>query len=581
MAQTPDISAILAALAQRPAATPNPTMPAPAPAPLPIQNHQQPPLPAGYPGVVSAATPSNPLAGMSLPQPMASGGLDLSSIKPISSGNVSLADAIAKAQTNPGSGDRRGSRRSRSRSPRRDQYGDHSYNPFRDERRDDARRGGSPRRERSASPPRAGNGYILGVPASEMMDEKTEVIQVENSSVGLIIGRQGENLKRVEQASGARVQFMSDDKTSLFRKCKITGNQRQRADAIADIYKTVEENPKRNANANANYGVQSRSQDQRGDANIQPPLKEGERSTQILVPDKTVGLIIGRRGETITDLQERSGCHINILGENKSSGGYRPINLIGTPEAAAKAQQLINEVVDSDTRAPNSSSAHPQMQSPYGAAPPQQYGAYDPYASSSGYGAPDPHAKISEQIHIPSEAVGMVIGKGGETIKEMQSTHSCKINVSQPAGPDITRQIDLIGSRSAIEGAKTAIYQKVQTVVRIISILRYLVFANLFFYSVKSKEPCVLTLCLINMHMTRMLNIDHNLRMDILPQTLLHTKLWPPCLRLTHTPLMVAMLLMLLCGSRVLATKAVRLLDSKRVTLRMRAVFRFMDMIPS
>jgi len=473
MAQTPDISAILAALAARPTATPNSAMSASAPAPLPAQNHQQPPLPAGYPGVVSAATPSNPLAGMSLPQPMTSGSLDLSSIKPVNSGNVSLADAIAKARTNPGGNDRRGSRRSRSRSPRRDQYADNSYNPFRDERRDDARRGGSPRRERSASPPRAmGSGFVLGIPASEMMDEKTEVIQVENASVGLIIGRQGENLKRVEQASGARVQFMSDDKTSAFRKCKITGNQRQRADAIADIYKTVEENPKRNANAN--FSGQSRAEPQRGDPNSQPPLKEGERSTQILVPDKTVGLIIGRRGETIQDLQERSGCHINILGENKSSGGYRPINLIGTPEAAAKAQQLINEVVDSDTRAPNSSSAHPQMQSPYGAPPPQQYGAYDPYASSSGYGAPDPHAKISEQIHIPSEAVGMVIGKGGETIKEMQSTHSCKINVSQPAGPDITRQIDLIGSRSAIEGAKTAIYQKVQTVVCVIPGLSYM-----------------------------------------------------------------------------------------------------------
>lgn len=464
MAQTPDISAILAALAQRPAATPNPAMPAPAPAPMPVQNHQQPPLPAGYPGVVSAATPSNPLAGLSLPQPMSSGSLDLSSIKPVSSGNVSLADAIAKARTNPGSaGDRRGSRRSRSRSPRRDPYADNSYNPFRDERRDDVRRGGSPRRERSASPPRAmGSGYVLGIPASEMMDEKTEVISVENSSVGLIIGRQGENLKRVEQASGARVQFMSDDKSSPFRKCKITGNQRQRQDAIADIYKTVEENPKRHANNN-----QARAEPQRGGGgeNNQPPLREGERSSQILVPDKTVGLIIGRRGETIQDLQERSGCHINILGENKSSGGYRPINLIGTPEAAAKAQQLINEVVDSDTRAPNSSSAHPPMHSPYGAPPPQQYGGYDPYAPSSGYGAPDPNAKVNEQIHIPSEAVGMVIGKGGETIKEMQSTHSCKINVSQPVGPDITRQIDLIGSRSAIEGAKTAIYQKVQTVV--------------------------------------------------------------------------------------------------------------------
>lgn len=58
----------------------------------------QPPLSAGYPGVVSAATPSNPLAGLALPQPTNSGSLDLSSIKPANSGTVSLADAIAKAR---------------------------------------------------------------------------------------------------------------------------------------------------------------------------------------------------------------------------------------------------------------------------------------------------------------------------------------------------------------------------------------------------------------------------------------------------------------------------------------------------
>jgi len=82
----PDISAILAALAaQRPGSTPSQTTP-------------QPPPSAGYPGVVSAATPSNPLAGIALPQPSNSGSLDLSAIKPTNTGSVSLADAIAKAR---------------------------------------------------------------------------------------------------------------------------------------------------------------------------------------------------------------------------------------------------------------------------------------------------------------------------------------------------------------------------------------------------------------------------------------------------------------------------------------------------
>lgn len=54
---------------------------------------------------------------------------------------------------------------------------------------------------------------------------------------------------------------------------------------------------------------------------------------------------------------------------------------------------------------------------------------------------------------------------GGETIKDMQNTSSCKINVDQPSGADIDRRIELIGVPSAVEHAKRLIWEKVQTVV--------------------------------------------------------------------------------------------------------------------
>lgn len=77
--------------------------------------------------------------------------------------------------------------------------------------------------------------------------------------------------------------------------------------------------------------------------------------------------------------------------------------------------------------------------------------------------------KVTEEIYVPSEAVGMIIGKGGETIKEMQSSTGCKINVSQPQQPDVQRQIGLVGFPAAIEEAKRAIWDKVDTVVCTIS----------------------------------------------------------------------------------------------------------------
>jgi far upstream element-binding protein len=164
-----------------------------------------------------------------------------------------------------------------------------------------------------------------------------------------------------------------------------------------------------------------------------------------MVPDRTVGLIIGRGGETIRDLQERSGCHVNIVGENKSVNGLRPVNLIGNPTAAARAKELIMEIVDSDTKLGDA-----------GQPPPSNRRDFDPYGGGAG--------KISESIHVPSDAVGMIIGKGGETIKDMQSTTGCKINVSQASGPDVEREIGLVGTPQAIEEAKKAIWDKVDSV---------------------------------------------------------------------------------------------------------------------
>lgn len=53
----------------------------------------------------------------------------------------------------------------------------------------------------------------------------------------------------------------------------------------------------------------------------------------------------------------------------------------------------------------------------------------------------------------------------GESIRDMQNQTGCKINVSSATGRDIEREIGLIGTRHAIDAAKRAIMEKVDTVV--------------------------------------------------------------------------------------------------------------------
>jgi far upstream element-binding protein len=126
-----------------------------------------------------------------------------------------------------------------------------------------------------------------------------------------------------------------------------------------------------------------------------------EESTQIFVPDRTVGLIIGRGGETIRDIQDKSGCHVNIVGEAKSQNGQRPVNLIGSAQASEYARRLIMEIVESDT---NGGPPGPPVRAP----PPQQQQHYGGGGDGGGGAGP----RITETIKVPIDAVGMIIGKG-------------------------------------------------------------------------------------------------------------------------------------------------------------------------
>jgi far upstream element-binding protein len=364
--------------------------------------------------------------------------------------------------------------RSRSRSPpvRRDAFRENA-NPYRDERRVDRAPPGRDYRERSFSPgvrgrnpsaafqPPAGGNYARERSPARGGDENVESLSIESNLVGLIIGRQGENLRRVESETGCRVQFITGpDEQGPYRQCKITGPRARRADAKAEINRIIDDsgmagNPSNVGGNRIGGDRNSREPPSTRGSTHQPALRDGEDTMQIMVPDRTVGLIIGRGGETIRDLQERSGCHVNIVGEQKSVNGLRPVNLIGSRDAAAHAKDLIMEIVESDSKTGAAKEA---------AAPGRRDLPRD--QNQGGYGAGAGADKIVDSVFVPSEAVGMIIGKGGETIKDMQNTTGCKINVTPSSGPSETRrEIGLVGSHDAIAAARRAIEDKVEAVV--------------------------------------------------------------------------------------------------------------------
>lgn len=75
-----------------------------------------------------------------------------------------------------------------------------------------------------------------------------------------------------------------------------------------------------------------------------PGLGGGVVSEDIKVPDKMVGLIIGRGGEQITRLQSESGCKIQMAPDSQGQPD-RICSLAGTREAINRAKELIMNIV--------------------------------------------------------------------------------------------------------------------------------------------------------------------------------------------------------------------------------------------
>ncbi|KAK9477262.1 hypothetical protein V1514DRAFT_296558 [Lipomyces japonicus] len=229
-------------------------------------------------------------------------------------------------------------------------YDDKYNEDFRGRDRDRRGRGEDDRkRRRSQSPPRLQDHQRWG-PCSPRRDyspggSRTDSIVVKTPFVGLIIGRGGENLKMIEHHSGARVQFITNGKEGPERVCNITGRADQVSYAKDMVIRMIDDAVLDDRGKPLQNGIgEAVKEKQRAAWTAEPDAK----SLQIMVPERTVGFIIGRGGETVRDIQDQSRCHVSVSPESQSVMGLRPINLNGSPESTAIAKKLIDDIVESD-----------------------------------------------------------------------------------------------------------------------------------------------------------------------------------------------------------------------------------------
>ncbi|CAJ1973521.1 unnamed protein product [Sphenostylis stenocarpa] len=171
-----------------------------------------------------------------------------------------------------------------------------------------------------------------------------------------------------------------------------------------------------------------------------PPVSYSHQGTskKIDIPNGRVGVIIGKGGETIKYLQLQSGAKIQVTRDMDAdpNSATRTVELMGTPEAIASAEKLINEVL----------------------AEAESGGSGIVARRLTGQAGSDEFV-----MRIPNNKVGLIIGKGGETIKNMQASTGARIQVIPlhlpPGDTSTERTLKIDGTPEQIESAKELVNQ--------------------------------------------------------------------------------------------------------------------------
>uniref|UniRef100_A0A671K438 Insulin-like growth factor 2 mRNA-binding protein 2 n=1 Tax=Sinocyclocheilus anshuiensis TaxID=1608454 RepID=A0A671K438_9TELE len=121
----------------------------------------------------------------------------------------------------------------------------------------------------------------------------------------------------------------------------------------------------------------------------------------LFIPTQAVGAIIGKKGQHIKQLARFAGASIKIAPAESPDVTQRMVIITGPPEAQFKAQGRIFGKLKEE----NFFSAKEEV-------------------------------KLETHIKVPSSAAGRVIGKGGKTVNELQNLTSAEVIVPRDQTPD-------------------------------------------------------------------------------------------------------------------------------------------------
>lgn len=262
---------------------------------------------------------------------------------------------------------------------------------------------------------------------------------VPQERVGAVIGGHGAVIRSLQERSGATIQVHNDTvrgdpvrgDLKLFTIFATLAQYQLAKSLINDII----DKPRHPHSPDRPYNSPLHQQNDN-------PHPTPDLWKTVYVPTSCVGLVIGRNGETIRNLQDRSSAEIKVTPDEEATPGAdtRSILISGTEDAIATAHQLVSEIVmDARSRRPPHGGHH---------------------VGHSLNGQP----LVSEVLSVPNEKVGLIIGKKGAAIRDLQIKSGAKIQVTKDdtsVQSDGTRPVTITGMRSNVDDAKAMIASKI------------------------------------------------------------------------------------------------------------------------
>merc|ERR1719422_2742674 len=157
----------------------------------------------------------------------------------------------------------------------------------------------------------------------------SEQVMVPDNMVGLIIGRGGEQITKLQAESGCKIQMSQDSQGMPHRLCTLTGS----AEAISIARSMIDA-----IIANeGNRGPRGMGGNMGGGG--------GGGGFEMMVPGHLVARIIGKGGEVIKALQEETGAKIVIIQDSKEFADEKLLKITGPPDRVEFAKGRVEQVI--------------------------------------------------------------------------------------------------------------------------------------------------------------------------------------------------------------------------------------------